>query len=350
MAKLPENTNTTVAAIDRAVVELASDWRRPHLGASLIGRPCDRDLWYTFRWATRPDFSGRMLRLFDRGSREEASFARLLRAAGVTVVTADPQTGKQIQYSVLGGHFAGSLDAMLQGLVEAPKKWHVAEFKTHGAKSFAELTKKGVAESKPEHYAQMQCYMAWAQTDRAYYLAVCKDDDQLHGERVEADPAAYLKLLARAERIIFSDTPPPRISDDPTWYQCKFCAHGPSCHGDQLPEVSCRTCAHATPERNGGWSCAHWRAEIPVDAQKAGCPEHRYIPALVSYATAVDASEADNWIAYQTRDGRSFRNGTKGPDSYSSAELRACPAALIAESGVETLRREFGGTLVERRT
>ena len=348
MATLPVNQQTTAAAIDRAVVDQASDWRRPHLGASLIGRPCDRELWYSFRWATRPDLSGRMLRLFDRGAREEETFARLLRAAGCTVITVDPETGHQIRYSELSGHFGGSLDAMLKGLLEAPKKWHVGEFKTHNAKSFADLQKKGVAQAKPEHFAQMQCYMRWAQTDRAYYLAVCKDDDQLYDERVEADGAAYLKLLARAERVIFADTPPARLSEDPTWYQCKFCGHAPTCHGDRLPEISCRTCIHATPERTGEarWSCARWGSDIPLEAQKAGCPEHRYLPALVPFP-AVDASADDNWIAYQLPDGRIVKNGASSPMSYTSAEWRAGSGAFLGDPGVEALRATFNATVGE---
>ena len=36
-----------------------------HLGASIIGKDCERALWYDFRWVTRWAFTGRMLRLFD---------------------------------------------------------------------------------------------------------------------------------------------------------------------------------------------------------------------------------------------------------------------------------------------
>ena len=36
---------------------------RSHLGASLIGRECARELWYSFRWTTKPSFEGRMIRL-----------------------------------------------------------------------------------------------------------------------------------------------------------------------------------------------------------------------------------------------------------------------------------------------
>ena len=45
------------------------------------------------------------------------------------------------------------------GIPEAPKTWHVLEFKTHNSKSFAKLEKEGVQKSNPMHYAQMQVYM-----------------------------------------------------------------------------------------------------------------------------------------------------------------------------------------------
>lgn len=43
---------------------------RPHMGCSLLGHPCDRYLWLSFRWASQEQFSGRMLRLFRRGQEQ----------------------------------------------------------------------------------------------------------------------------------------------------------------------------------------------------------------------------------------------------------------------------------------
>ena len=42
----------TLDAIDAAMLKAADDGLRQHLGASLIGKPCERALWYTFRWTT----------------------------------------------------------------------------------------------------------------------------------------------------------------------------------------------------------------------------------------------------------------------------------------------------------
>ena len=65
----------TLAAIEAAVLRQAEDGLRAHLGASLIGRSCERALWYGFRWSKRAAHEPRILRLFARGQREEDVFA-----------------------------------------------------------------------------------------------------------------------------------------------------------------------------------------------------------------------------------------------------------------------------------
>ena len=104
-------------------------------------------------------------------------------APAPTVLDADPETGRQWQVTALGGHFGGSLDAVAIALLEAPKTWHVVEFKTHSAKSFAMLKKEGVERGKPQHWAQMQVYMHLTGITRAMHVAVCKDTDEIHIER-----------------------------------------------------------------------------------------------------------------------------------------------------------------------
>lgn len=340
----------TLAAVEAGVLRGAEDGRRPHLGASLIGRSCERQLWYTFRWAKRPQHSARLLRLFARGQREESVFVSLLRAAGVTVYEVDPTTGRQFSYSSFGGHFSGAMDGAAVGLREAPKTWHVLEFKTHGKKSFDELVAKGVKKAKPEHWAQMQCYMAWTGMERALYCAVCKDDDRLHMERVDFDKEAADKLFERAERIINAAEPPQRIGDA-SWFECKWCEFAGICHGTDAPEPNCRTCAHATPEKSGTWSCArHAQDEIPLTFQRQGCDSHRYIPALLHWAEVVDANHDDNWVTYRLPNGGTFTNGQQ-PSGFSSAEIHACEdknaLPLVAnEPDLQSLRANYGAEVV----
>ena len=121
MAPLPPRASPTVEAILAAYEAEAGDGFREHLGASVIGRECDRALWYEFRWVTRAAQAGRMLRLFETGRLEEDRLIRNLRRIGVTVLDVDPETGRQWHVQAHGGHFGGSLDGVGLGIPEAPQ-------------------------------------------------------------------------------------------------------------------------------------------------------------------------------------------------------------------------------------
>lgn len=347
MAKLPEPQHTTLRAIEQAVEAEAEPGFRAHLGASIIGRECERELWYSFRWATDVRHPPRILRLFARGQREEAVLVELLRKAGVEVHEGDPGTGEQFRCSAVGGHFGGSMDGAAVGLVEAPEKWHCLEFKTHGEKSFKDLAKNGVEKSKPEHWAQCQVYMHLFGLERAFYLAVNKNTDELYAERVKHSAKAGDALLAKAQRIITSDRPLPRLSDDPAFFKCKFCDHAPTCHGDRVPVPTCRTCIHATPEIDGDgrWSCALHGRDLTADEQLSGCPAHAFIPELLgNWAEQIDAHEGGRAEYRNRRNNGTFLNGPEESLAYSSVELyQAGDVGVIGASETDQLRREFGG-------
>ena len=304
MAELPAITSLTREAIFAGYEADASDGFRSHLGASLIGKACERALWYDFRWTTKARFEGRVLRLFETGNREEERLVRNLRRTGATVLEVDPETGRQFRVQAHGGHFGGSLDGVAIHLLEAPKAWHVLEFKTHSNKSFTDLVAKKVRESKPQHFAQMQIYMNLMGMNRAMYLAVNKDTDDLYVQRVEADVAYTEQLLEKARRIIFAPTPLPRISEEPSWYQCRLCDHADVCHGPRAAEINCRTCLHSTPVE-GGWHCDRHQKPLSEVDQRTGCEQHLYLPPLVP-AAQVDAGE--DWVDYEFSDGVRWRD------------------------------------------
>jgi hypothetical protein len=304
MAELPDISSPTRDAIFAGYERDANEGFRTHLGASLIGKACERALWYDFRWTTKAKFPGRVLRLFETGNREEERLVRNLRRTGATVVEVDPQSGRQFRVAAHGGHFGGSLDAVAINLIEAPKTWHVVEFKTHAQKSFTDLAANKVRESKPQHYAQMQVYMLLTEISRAIYLAVNKNTDDLYVERIELDKAFAAQLLEKAGRIIFAQNPPARINEDPAWYQCRFCDHADMCHGKQAAEINCRTCLHATPI-DGGWQCARHNKSLSEADQRTACERHLYLPALIP-GEQVDAG--DDWVEYVFPDGAHWRD------------------------------------------
>lgn len=340
--RLPEPMHSTVPAIFRWHESKRSDPLRAHLGASVIGKECARAVWYSFRWAETAQFDGRMLRLFQSGELSEGRIVSELRAIGVTVW--DKEGDEQFRRSLLGGHFSGAVDAIAQGFLEAPKATAVCEFKTHNAKSFAALAKKGVREARPQHFAQCQVLMLMFELERCAYIAVNKDTDEMHFEWLHLDKHEAQRWIDRAEWIITSAEPPPRLSEEADHFVCKFCEFHSICHGAEAPLVNCRTCAHSTPMTHGEggrWDCERGRAEIH-NLPKAGCNEHRYIPILLErFAEAIDA--ADGNVEYRNKlTGETFCNG-----ELSSAEIRACKdKAMLGQERVDpklkALREEFG--------
>ena len=273
MTKIPEPTHSTAALIDEYHAS-RPDKPRPHLGASMLGHHCDRWLWLSFRHVIVEHFPGRILRLFRRGQNEEAIVVSDLRAIGCEVVD---QMADGSQWRVdFGGHVSGSIDGMItQGLPEAPKAKHLLEIKTHSKKSFDDLTAKGVKESKPMHWAQMQLYMMGTGVERALYAAVCKDDDRYHFERIHFDKDAAQALVERGHRITASDRMPEPVSADPTWYQCRFCPAHSFCHkGEAIHQTNCRTCGWSTAMPDSTFKCEQHGATIPTDEQYKEHPCH----------------------------------------------------------------------------
>lgn len=335
MAALPQSQATTHAAVLRWWAA-KPDGHRAHLGASLIGHPCDRSLWLTFRWAERQQFDGRLRRLFSTGQREEARVAEELRGIGCTVHADDGQG--QFRVAACSGHFGGSMDGVVLGVPEAPKTWHVLEVKTFNAKTFKELQSKGVRVAKPMHWAQMQTYMHLADLDRALYYAVCKDSDDLHIERVQHEPAEAQMLVRRAQRVIDADTPPARISADPAWFECKWCHFHPLCHGQRVPEPNCRTCAHATPIADAQWQCGRTSEHRTEAQQRQGCEQHRFIPVLLERIATVADFDGDA-VKYQTPSGASFTNGPS--PGFSSFEMRDAPIEALTDPAVRAIKAAF---------
>jgi hypothetical protein len=311
--QLPDPNHSIANLIDQEYEKQPQN-KRPHLGASLLGHYCDRWLWLSFRWAVIEKFPGRILRLFQRGQEEEEKIISWLRSIGIQI------NGQQTRVN-FGAHVSGSLDGIVEsGVPEAPKKRHVVEFKTHSLKSFNDLTSKGVKESKPQHWAQMQVYMKGTDIDRALYVAVCKDDDRIYTERVKYDETAAHNLIARGQMITLSERILEPISSDSSWYQCKYCPAHDFCFGSHLTqEINCRTCALSTPTKEGQWLCARYgNAAIPVEEQKKEHYCHVLHPDLTPWKLC--DSDIENTALYEIN-GEYVYNGEPDERVIGSREL-----------------------------
>ena len=340
MTAIPEPTITIQSLIDKYHAS-KSDKFRPHLGCSLLGHPCERYLWLSFRWMVAPCFSGRMLRLFRRGQLEESTVISDLRAIGIDVQTMTTQ-----QRVELGCHVSGSLDGIIKGGVPAaPKKKHVLEIKTSCESLFKDLVKNGVEKSKFQHFIQMQCYMYGSNIDRALYVCINKNDDTMHTERVKLDEEVAKKYIDRGHRIVKSDRMPPPISSDPTWYQCKMCHCHEFCHmTKKTKEANCRTCAHSTPLENSTWRCERHGADgIPVEFQRVGCESHVIHPDSVPWTR--EASQNPHMAVYLI-DGKRIQNGEPDAHTFGSKELIGdINACLERHPVVMEARKDLGARI-----
>lgn len=279
--------------VNAACAEHFKDESRTHLGASILGDECSYRLWARWRWLKNERFSGRMQRLFDRGHKEEPRMIQWLEMIGFTVFDVDPNTGKQFRITGCDGHFGGSADTFAY----APARFGLSdpllvEFKTYNDKWFTMLagkclqktpeykrdaTKaKRVRGTHPKHYTQMCSYGRAYNVGYALYCAVNKDTDELYYEIVPLNADEGDDMFRKAETVVYSQTPLPRLASTPTYFECKMCNLVGVCHMQHAPDKNCRSCINARPVANKEWSCLVYGI-IPKDFIPKGCDDWKSI-------------------------------------------------------------------------
>lgn len=272
--------------VDRYCATTYDDGHRNHLGASLIGKECKRYLWYVFRWCHKENFDGRMQRLFNRGHREEARFIEWLEGIGAKVYFENRnvppnEKGEYPQYRISGvmGHFGGSLDA----IIILPERYGIpepilGEFKTNGTGAgFDKLERDGMAVAKAEHYAQTSTYGKKYDFRYVLYMNINKNDDSIHVELVKLNHQLGEQMEVKAELIIMSQVPPPRLSDNITFRSCAYCSMKEICHKGAVVERNCRSCKNAKPVENAQWFCSVHNDVIPKHIIPLACDSYKSI-------------------------------------------------------------------------
>ncbi|WNT47781.1 Cas4-domain exonuclease [Salmonella phage SPLA2] len=264
--------------IDVKIVEAHErEERRGHLGASQIGHNCYRYLWHVLHWSYKEKFTAKQLRLFERGNLEESRIVKWLRSVCDEVLDVNPKTGKQWRIHDFNDIFSGSCDCV----IKYKGVWALAEFKTHGDKSFKELIKlKSVKASKPVHYAQMQVYMRKLKLNQAVYIAINKNTDEMYFEVVEIDLLESDIQLSKAEAVVYAESglDMPKISESPIWWECKpgMCTYHHLCHKGAMPDSNCRTCHYSKPLQGKVWYCNKHQKELEtLEEQLAACDDYR---------------------------------------------------------------------------
>lgn len=332
MAKLNFKLSSfeTLDAIDLALEEknLKENGKSAgYCSSSNIGHDCFRYLWYSFRWASKTVLSGKTLRTFSKGHVGEAQMAERLRLVpNIELETIDPETGQQFLRTFYGGHFKCYLDGIISGLLEAPKTVHTWEHKEPGHKKFTQL--KNLLEKhdekdvlkiwNPVYYAQVVIGMDLFGIKRSFMTVATDGGSDWLSIRTNENPAYAKELIKRAKQIFELEKPPARVSDNPEFFQCKWCEHNKICHFDDPEEnpidMNCRTCCHSTIREDGHWVCESDRRQqliIKREDQNLACGEHLINTNLINIGKRQAYKDAqDNYyqIEYTRKDGVHFVN------------------------------------------
>lgn len=302
---------------------------RHYIGASIAGHKCDRFLWLSLHWAfyyQMPE-EGRMELLFKRGQREEEYVKHNLEIIGL-----NPKYMLWQQKDInLGGHVKCHPDGIIPGgIPEAPKSPHNLEIKTHNDRSFRALKEKGVKESKPMHYIQMQIEMYAEKyidkeysVERSLYYAVNKNTDDIYTERIELKKEEAEIAIRRCQRIALEKDLPIIKNFTKKTEPCIFCKYSQFCYAYKddrmLPEINCRTCAYCYARSDDCFFCSFYEDTVPLDFQYKGCKNHVFIPSLVPDWTYTKESNNDcpNALRYTIPelDGEQIWNGENGTES-----------------------------------
>lgn len=252
------------AAADAA----ASEKRRGYLGCSILGHPCSRHLWYSFRKFPKQALEGRVKMLFNLGHVIEDEVIRWLRAAGFEV------DGQQQEFTACDNWVGGHCDGVIYHPGILGQRRHILEVKSASQSSFEKFTSQGI-QAEPKYTAQGQLYMGFAGLERCLFVVYNKNTSDIYTERLHFDRQEFNRLLEKAEYIITSNELPPATED---YFTCKFCDYSLICKGGE-PIVSKNNCGSCKYHRWHGFkkACHHPGHPYFLNRYDGGCNDYVYM-------------------------------------------------------------------------
>lgn len=243
----PTLSESMTVLVDSALQEKQSQQTpRDYLGASRLGVACDRALQYEYlHVAVDPGraFPGKILRIFEAGHVFEDLAIEWLRAAGFTLLT-ENDTGGQFGFSAANGRLKGHIDGVI---TDGPRELNLPypmlwECKSLSHASWKDTVKRKVAKSKPVYASQMAIYQAYMEPQvkgisesPALFTAINKNTAELYFEAVPFDGQLAQQSSDRGVRVILACEAHellPRMTRDPSHFQCQYCAWQDRCWSD----------------------------------------------------------------------------------------------------------------------
>ncbi len=217
-----------VKKINDAIAFQKPEPRRNYIGASSIGRSCNRAVWYEFQGASRPDIPPTLQRIFDTGKQLEGMLLGYMELAGLCITRALPKNNMLYLEDTDLPIFQGHCDAILH-LSEDESA--IVEIKTANNSSFNQFVKHRLRKWSESYYSQVQAYMGMSSYTRAVILVINKDNAELHHEWVDFNQGHYNELRKKALMISQIQEAPDRINKSPLFYICNRCQYKSICHG-----------------------------------------------------------------------------------------------------------------------
>ena len=291
MAKLPNtNEDPTLKKMNECLEEKQrQEGPRLYLGMSEIGKPCMRELFYSFRGCARRSIEASGIKAIEDGYLQEDVTIKRLRAVPGIELHNDDGEGNQIGFKMLLDHFRGHCDGVVRGLVQAPQTWHCFEHKAVNETKFNKLKtlvqkdeKSALKEWDPVYYAQAMIYCHCLEMDRHYLVCALPGGRDHTSVRTDYNKKFAEDIIDKAKTIIFEDSViPAKISDKRESFSCQWCAYKGICHDGDVPDINCRSCRYREPVKDGQNNCLLAGKIIPNTIIHVGCKQHVFAHALM---------------------------------------------------------------------
>lgn len=214
------------ARLDEAILVRPRD-KRNYMGASGLGEPCDRALWYSYHKPKNID-KPLTLRKFDIGHSTEPVVIKWFEDAGFRVFNKDK---KGNQFGFVDGIIAGHVDLVLVGVPGDEHTPYLGEVKTANQFSFKKFQKEGISHH-PKYLTQVHVYLHKLKLKKCLFIVVNKDTQELYLEIVEVDEFLAISALQRGFSIAEKREAPDRGYPAKNYFMCKMCNFYQECWDD----------------------------------------------------------------------------------------------------------------------
>ena len=200
---------------------------RRYIGASSIGKACNRSIWYAFSGVRGQVVPASLRITFDVGKYLEGMLSDYVELSGIRIERPNEANNYLFVQDEEVPIFQGHMDAVIY-FGDTPSA--VLEIKTAKHSSFQHFKKHGLKDWSPSYYAQLQAYMGMGGFSRAVILVLDKDTSELHHEWIIYDDIFYHELRMKALAISTIGEPPEKINKSPFYFICSRCQFKNICH------------------------------------------------------------------------------------------------------------------------